>query len=107
MELHAFQRQLPMAQAHDDAVLRPRRDFEALRQALARHHQRVVTRRGKRGGEAGEDRPPVVMDLRYLAVHEAGRAHDLAAERLAEGLVAEADAEDGGPAPGPPDQIER
>ena len=42
---------------------------------------------------------PVVLDRRRLAVHDALGAHDLAAECLADGLMAEADAEDRAPSP--------
>ena len=42
---------------------------------------------------AGEHRVAGVSDRADLAVHGLRRAHDLAAERLADGLVAEADAE--------------
>ena len=41
-----------------------------------------------------------MVDLRHLAVHQLGGADDPAAEGLPEGLVAEADAEDGGPTGG-------
>src|SRR5205809_1010884 len=95
MELHAFEWQLAVTQAHDDTVLRPRRDFEALRHRIAGHHQRVIARGGERGGQAREDRPAVVADLRHLAVPEAGRTRDLPPESLAQGPVAEADAGDG------------
>jgi hypothetical protein len=47
------------------------------------------------GGDAGEDGLAVVGDLAGLAVHQLGGADDVAAEGRADGLVAEADAEDG------------
>ena len=46
-------------------------------------------------GQAGEDSLAVVRDGAGFAVHEVLGADDLAAEGFADGLVAEADAEDG------------
>ena len=62
--------------------------------AVGVDHQRVVAGRRHRGRQAGEDRAPVVRDLARLAVHRLAPAHHPAAERLADRLVAEADAED-------------
>ena len=84
-----------MPQTHDHAAVRPGRDLEALGDALRRDHQRVVPGGGERIGEAGEERPAVVTDLGRLAVHELRGAHDLPAEALGEGLVAQAHPEDG------------
>ena len=94
VELHALERPLAVAQAHHDAAVRPRRHLEARGHGLGRDHERVVARGGEDVRQPGEDRLAVVADLGGLAVHELRRAHDLAAERLAEGLVPEADAEE-------------
>src|ERR1019366_7607887 len=48
----------------------------------------------ERGRQGGIDAPPVSRDAARLAVHQAARAHDLSAERRADRLVAETDAED-------------
>ena len=53
----------------------------------------------KGDGNAGEELAAIVMDARRLPVHRLARAHDLGAVRGADGLVAEADAEDGGVGP--------
>src|SRR6516165_9918517 len=45
--------------------------------------------------DAGEECATVVDDFAGLAVHELRSAHDVAAERRADGLVSQADAEDG------------
>ena len=57
--------------------------------------QRVVAGGLERVGQAGEHAAAVVADQRGLAVHDLGRPHHVAAEDLADALVAEADAEDG------------
>ena len=58
-------------------------------------HQRVVAGGLERLGQAGEHAGAVVADQRRLAVHDLRGPHDLAAEDLADALVAEAHAEDG------------
>jgi len=49
----------------------------------------------KRILDAVEQRAAVVVDLIDLAVHQAASPHDLAAEGLADGLMAETDAQEG------------
>ena len=56
-------------------------------------HQRVVAGGLERVGQAGEHAGAAVVDQRRLAVHHLRRPHDLAAEHLADALVAEAHAE--------------
>src|SRR5690242_7426137 len=82
-----------MADTHDLAIIRPGRDLELRRAALALDRERVVAGRLVRRGEPAEDATPLVVDARDLAVHERLRMHHLAAERLADGLVAETDPE--------------
>jgi hypothetical protein len=93
VELHALDREVAVAKAHDRAVLEPRGDLEAIGQARALHDQRMVARGSERGGQAREDALAVVMHLSELAVHDPVCAHDAPAEGLADGLVAEADTE--------------
>ncbi len=57
--------------------------------------QRVVAGGDERVGQPGEDPAPVVVDGGRLAVHERGGGDDPPAVDLADGLVAEADPEDG------------
>ena len=57
--------------------------------------QGVVAGAGERRGQAGEDALAVVLDRAGLAVHELLRAHHVATEGLADGLMAQADAKDG------------
>ena len=82
-----------MAQAHDRAVVGLGGDLEHVGHDVAVDDERVVAGRLERVGQAGEHARAVVADQRRLAVHHLGRAHDVAAEDLADALVAEAHAE--------------
>src|SRR5262245_5837421 len=94
MKLYAFDRPLPMPHAHDLAVVGGGRDEEVGRHAVALDGERMVPRDGKRRRNACEHTAAIVADRRELAVHHALRAHDASAERLADRLVSEADAQD-------------
>jgi hypothetical protein len=98
VELHPFDGQGPVAQAHDLAVVGPGGDFQAGRQGLALDGQRMVARAGQRTGQPAKDALVRVLHRRHLAVHQLLRVHDAAAESLADRLMAEADAEQGNPA---------
>ena len=100
MELHALDGVLAVADAHDRAVGRRRRDLEAVGHAVGRDGEGVVAGRGERRRQAGEDAAPVVLDRRRLAVHQLGRADDGRPVGVGDGLVAEAHAEDGDAAVG-------
>src|SRR5262245_51012202 len=91
MELHTVDGMLAVAHAHHLAVPGARGDLEAVRHA--RCGERVVAAGLEALGQPGEDPPSVVLDDARLAVQERARTADLAAERLHDGLVAEADAE--------------
>jgi hypothetical protein len=67
--------------------------FQAVGQRFALDGQRVVAGAGQRVGQALEDADVLVMHRRHLAVHQLLGVHDLAAEGFADGLVAQADAE--------------
>src|SRR5688572_1870801 len=94
MELHAFHRELAVAQPHDLAILGLRADLQAGGQRRAFYDQRVVTGRYEIIGYFSEEAVFIVADARNLAMHHLLRPHHLAAEGLANGLVAEANAED-------------
>ena len=99
MELHALERraragQLAVAHAHDLAVLRARRDDQLGRAGLALDRQRVVADHAELARQAGVDALAVGGQRAGLAVHLALRAHDAAAERRADALVAQAHAQD-------------
>ena len=95
VELHALDGQRLVAHAHD-LVLRRSRAVTSRQSGTRRalDHQRVVARRLERVRQPGEHALAVVVDRRRLAVHDPRGAHDLAAEGLADGLVAQADAQD-------------
>src|ERR1035437_268478 len=96
MKLHAVHGPAAVAQAHDHAVLaRPRADLEVGRQPLFVHDERVIPRRRERLGQAREDTAAVVLDRRGLPVQRRHGAHDPTAEHGADGLMAEAHAENG------------
>src|SRR5918992_6088493 len=94
MELHAFYRKLAVPQSHDLSVLGLRADLEARGQAVALDHERVVSRRHEIVLDFRKNAAAVMADAGNLAVHHLLCAHDPAAERLPDGLMAEAHAED-------------
>src|SRR5690606_33851058 len=94
MKLHAVERERAVLQAHDDAVAGRGGDLETIGQGLWPDGERVVAGRLEAGIEAAEQARASVIDPAGFAVHQLGRAHDLAAHRLADGLMAETDAED-------------
>src|SRR5947207_4665390 len=93
MKLHALDRKLAMAHAHDLAVFAGRGDLQAGRHRLALNNQRMIAGSGQRVGEAGEDAAVYVRDRRDIPIHDVLRANDAATERLSDRLVAQADAE--------------
>jgi len=100
VELDAFNGQGAMAQAHDDGSIAVVRggaggDDEVGGQGLLGDDQRVVAGAGEGRFQALEDALAVMIDRAGLAVHQVRGADHLAAEGLADGLMAEADAEDG------------
>src|SRR5258705_5148053 len=94
MELDALDGIAPMTKAHDLAVLGPGRDLERVRHRVAQDRERVVARGDEGVAGSGEHAAAVVPDRGRLAVHPRLRPRDRGAGRLADRLVAEADAED-------------
>lgn len=99
-----------MAQAHDHAgaaILRGvGTDFEIFRQAFFFHDQGVIARGGHRRGKALEDGFAVVLDLAGFAMHQFRGTHDFAAESCADGLMSQADPEQGNFAGKMADQVD-
>src|SRR4051795_5838596 len=91
VELDALGWELAVAQGHHDAAPAGRH-LEAVRDACVVHDERVIAPHGQRRGQAGEDRAPVVLDGRRLAVN-GHVTHDATAEGLRHRLMAEAHAQ--------------
>ncbi|MCY1428540.1 hypothetical protein D9M71_444290 [compost metagenome] len=99
MELHPFDIQGLVAQAHDlvDRAIGmggPGGDFQAVGQGFALDHQGMVAGYGQRVVEGGEHAQVAVVDRAGLAVHHLARTHHVTAKGLADGLVAQAHTQD-------------
>src|SRR3954451_14302991 len=101
LELHPPIRQIAVAHPHQGAVVRPGERLQLRREGGLLHLQAVIAGGLERVGQAGEDPHVVMADGGGLAVHQPRRPVDGGAERHAERLVAEADAQqrDAGPCP--------
>ena len=93
MELHAFEFVPAMAEAHDGAVIGLGGDGQLARQGFALDNEGMVARGRKGIGELAENVFAVVMDLAGLAVKDFRRANNFPSECRANGLMAEANAE--------------
>jgi len=92
MELHAFEGQLAVAQAHDEGVGLGG-DFEFAGQSFFLHDQGMVARGYEVLRQFAKNGLAIVMDAAGFAVHQRRGAHYLATEGVANRLMAEADAE--------------
>src|ERR1035437_3518118 len=93
MKLHAFDGVLSVTKPHDFVFRRAGADFQHRWNGSRIDQQRMIAHRFERARDACENRLAVVNYRRGLAVHQATRAHDLPAKRLADALQAEAHAE--------------
>src|SRR5262245_30233556 len=93
MELDAVDRPRTVAYPHDLAVLGPRIDLEDLRHIVPFDGKTVVPRRRERVFQTGKHTRIVVMNETGFPVHEGASPDDRAAKRLADRLMAQADAE--------------
>ena len=94
MELHAMDGMGLVHHALDHAVLAGGGDFQRRRHAGRIDGEGVIARGQEIIVEAAEHRLAGVMHAGQLAVHRFGRAHDAAAIDLADGLMAQAHAQD-------------
>ena len=99
MELDSLHVDLAVPQPHHRAVVGLGRHLEHVGQRRTIDDERVVSRGFERVWQAFEHTGAVVADQRCLAVHHLARPDDLAAERLPDALMTEANAEHR-PAPG-------
>ena len=74
-------------------IVSPGGDFETFRHAFALDHQRMIAGRGKRLRQPFEDARGVMMDRRGLAMHQRSGVDNPSAERLANGLMPQANSE--------------
>ena len=93
MELNGGDGKGFVGEGHDEAIVTLGRDFKTGRQGGAFDNERVIARGGEGARDAGEHGMAGVGDAADLAMHGRGRAHNLAAKRLTDGLEAEAHAE--------------
>ncbi|MNT50073.1 hypothetical protein D3C72_1869740 [compost metagenome] len=87
MELHPFDIQRLVAQAHDliDRAVSmggPGGNFQAVGQGFTLYHQRVVTGHGQRVVKAGEHAQVAVIYRAGLAVHDLACTYNVAAKGL-------------------------
>ena len=94
MELDSEDRPSPVGDCHDHAVARLRVDGQLARDGGAIDGQRVVSRRTHRRRTSDEQPLPAVQDLADFSVHRHARPPDVRAERFADRLMAQADAEE-------------
>lgn len=93
MELDALELQLTMAQAHDQAVGFGG-NLELAGEPFLFHDQRMITRRYEILRQFAKNGFPIVMDSAGFAVHQRRSAYHIASERVANGLMTEANSKD-------------
>ncbi len=98
MELHAFDVEFLMSQAHDRAATiffrGPGTDFQFMRQALFFDDEGVIACGRHGAGKALEDAFIIVRDRAGFAVHQMRGAYYISAEGCADGLMSKAHAQD-------------
>jgi len=107
MELDAFDFVAAVPEAHDDAVFGFGGDGELAGQRFSFDNERVIARGGKRVRQFAENVFPIVMDLAGFAVEKFWSTNDFPAEGRADGLMAEANAENGKFSGKPLDELDR
>jgi len=94
MELYAESGMLLVLDRHDLAFtarrIRPRDDFEFIRQGVWLNHQTMITRGNHRIRDAGKNCFAVVMDLVGFTMHQSISSNNLTAGCCPDGLVAQA-----------------
>src|ERR1700748_432735 len=89
VELHAECRTVTMLNPHDEAFVALGADFELSRRTRTFNDERVIARRRKGSVQTAEETTRIMRNARHFAVHRRWRAHDLAAKRLPDRLMAE------------------
>src|SRR6202050_5459933 len=94
MELHAMHGLVAMLQAHDHAIIRCCRYFEAGGHGGRIDGERVVARGFETVFDPAKHAAVGMPDAAELALHRRRRAHDRSTKGLSDRLMAEADAKD-------------
>ena len=94
MKLHTFYRPGFMAYAHYFASFGPCGYFQGIRKALSLNDKRMIAGGGKRVWQPAKYPRAGVKNGRGFTMHDLFRMDDLAAESLANALMAEAHAQD-------------
>lgn len=94
MKLNTLNRTLAVSHTHQQAALRVRARLQTIRQSVCADEQAVIATDLQRCGEALEEAAAVMLDQLLMPVDWFG-LDQLCAEVLSDGLVPEADSEDG------------
>lgn len=95
VKLHAVYGEVLVGEPHDQAAIGIRRRGEVLREARPLNHKRMIACGLEGRIDAAKNTGAVMMDFGKFAVDRGGRAHDFAAKRFANRLMAETNTEDG------------
>jgi len=93
MKLYAVYRVFTVFHPHDLFLIRPGDSDQFFGEGVRLDDQGMIPNRPKRVGYFHEQVIAVMEYHRLLAVHDPGSVNDLSAERLADGLMAQAHAE--------------
>lgn len=94
MKLNTLNRALSMPQAHEQAAGRARAGLQTLRERVCSHEQAVVATDSERSGDPLEEALGVVLDELFVSMNGLG-LDQLRAEVFSDGLMPQADSEDG------------
>jgi len=95
VKLYAVNRMNFVGQAHNQPILCFSGNFKTVRQTVSFHNQRMIACGPERIAEAPENCFITMVDITDLAVHQVRGADHPAAVNLANGLMAETDAQNG------------
>ena len=93
VELDPVEREGAVLEAHDDAVFAPGGDFQV--RGVGRRHEGMIAGRPEGGRQTFEDAPPRMKNLVALAVHRDGGLDGGAPKDFVQGLVSQANPQDG------------
>ena len=88
MKLHAVNRPLRVAQAHNHGVGCLGGNFKAVRHGFGRYRQRMIAGYGQRCGQVFKNMGAVMAYIAQLAMHDIGCPNNFASKGLPDALVA-------------------